>query len=187
MKLSAVIKLILNRCDNKIICFFTNGFISRLAFAIKDRPENFYMIGSMGLISSLALGVALNSSKKVIVFDGDGSILMNLGAMPLVGYEKPNNFVHLVLDNKVYASTGNQPTISTNVNFCKIAGSVGYKNIFSFNRINNFKRKIDEIMKAKELTFVHLNIEPEASFRYPRVKMSPSELALRIKDTLNKY
>ena len=62
-----------------------NGFISRDLFELKDKPSNFYMIGSMGLASSIGLGVALkNPTKKIFVFDGDGSILMNLGSLTTI-------------------------------------------------------------------------------------------------------
>jgi thiamine pyrophosphate-dependent acetolactate synthase large subunit-like protein len=186
MKASAVIKIILEHCDHKTLCFFTNGFISRMAFAIKDRASNFYMIGSMGLISSVGLGAALNSSNKVIIFDGDGSILMNMGVMPLIGYEKPENLVHLVFDNKVYASTGNQPSISRRVDFCRVAGSVGYKNISAFNQIRTFRKDFEKIIKARGLAFVHLDIEPESRLPPARVNINPEALTRRIREVLSK-
>ncbi|MCR4290106.1 MAG: thiamine pyrophosphate-dependent enzyme [Candidatus Scalindua sp.] len=97
--------------DQLVVC--ANGLISREAFTIRDRPENFYMIGSMGMASSIGMGVALNKpSKKTIILEGDGNLLMNLGSLPMVGSLQPGNLLHIVLDNEVYASTGNQPTIS---------------------------------------------------------------------------
>ena len=74
-----------------------NGLISRDLFETDDKDTNFYMIGSMGLASSIALGVALkNPGKRVYVFDGDGNILMNLGSLTTIGKLKPKNLVHLV-------------------------------------------------------------------------------------------
>src|SRR5687768_14789589 len=80
-------------------------------FAAGDRPGNFYTWGSMGLASSIGLGLALAQPRQhVHVLDGDGSLLMNLGALATIGWKRPANFVLLVLDNERYATTGNQDT-----------------------------------------------------------------------------
>ena len=72
-----------------------NGYISRDLFETNDKETNFYMIGSMGLSSSIALGIALkNPKRKIHVFDGDGNILMNLGSLVTIGAKKPKNFIH---------------------------------------------------------------------------------------------
>ena len=95
--------------DDRIIS--ANGFISRDLFSISDTRPTFYMIGSMGLASSIGLGIALKDpGKKVFVFDGDGNILMNLGSLTTIGSLKPKNLVHVVFDNSVHESTGSQPT-----------------------------------------------------------------------------
>ena len=91
----------------------TTGMISREVFFTEDRPGNFYMIGSMGLLSSFGLGLALMvPEQRVFVLEGDGSALMSLGALPLIAGENPSNLVHFILDNESYESTGGQPTIS---------------------------------------------------------------------------
>jgi len=88
-----------------------NGFISRDLFSISDTRPTFYMIGSMGLASSIGLGIALKDpEKRVFVFDGDGNILMNLGSLTTIGSLKPKNLIHVVFDNSVHESTGSQPT-----------------------------------------------------------------------------
>jgi sulfopyruvate decarboxylase subunit beta len=87
------------------------GYPSRELFSTKDRPENFYMLGSMGLASSIGLGLALAVRKrKVIVLDGDGSVLMNLGTLATVAHHAPENYLLVILDNCCYGSTGLQPT-----------------------------------------------------------------------------
>ena len=107
-----------------------NGFISRDLFDTCDRNSNFYMIGSMGLSSSIALGVALkNPRKKIFVFDGDGNLLMGLSTLATIGALKPKNFIHVVFDNEVYGSTGNQPSYSRIVRLDQVAKSAGYINI----------------------------------------------------------
>nr|MBC8252390.1 sulfopyruvate decarboxylase subunit beta [Candidatus Nitrosopelagicus sp.] len=104
-----------------------DGYTSRDLFETCDKPSNFYMIGSMGLASSIALGVAIKKKKKkVFVFDGDGNILMNLGSLTTIGSISPNNLIHLVFDNSIHESTGGQPTHSSVIKIEKIAKSCGY-------------------------------------------------------------
>ena len=89
--------------DNVIVS--ANGYISRDLFEVDDKPTNFYMIGSMGLASSIGLGVALkNPKKQVIVFDGDGNVLMNLGSLVTIGSLKVRNFIHILFDNHIHES-----------------------------------------------------------------------------------
>ena len=77
---------------------------------IIDRPRNFYTFGSMGLCSSVALGMALSTTDKIVSFDGDGSLLMNLGAIATIGREMPSNLVVVVWDNEEWGQTGHQPS-----------------------------------------------------------------------------
>jgi thiamine pyrophosphate-dependent acetolactate synthase large subunit-like protein len=80
-------------------------------FAAGDRPQNLYTWGSMGLASSIGLGLALaRPDARVIVLDGDGSLLMNLGSLATIGLLRPANLVVVVMDNEEYATTGGQPT-----------------------------------------------------------------------------
>ena len=80
-------------------------------FAAGDRPANFYTWGSMGLASSIGLGLALaRPDLRVFVVDGDGSLLMNLGSLATIGWTRPSNLVLIVWDNELYATTGGQDT-----------------------------------------------------------------------------
>ena len=111
--------------DSPIIS--ANGYISRDLFEANDKDTNFYMIGSMGLSSSIGLGVALkNPRKRVYVFDGDGNILMNLGSLTTIGKLKPKNLIHLVFDNQSHESTGGQPSNTKNIDLSEIAKSSNY-------------------------------------------------------------
>ena len=86
------------------------GIPSKELYKIKHQKSNFYMLGSMGLASPIGLGISLFTSKQVAVIDGDGSLLMNLGALSTIAKEKPSNLTILAIDNGVHGSTGNQPT-----------------------------------------------------------------------------
>ena len=94
---------ILDNLEANDLSLFTTGMISREAHAAFDRSSNFYMIGSMGLLSAIGLGLALNRpDRRVVVVEGDGSALMSLGSFPLVATEAPSNYTHVVLDNESY-------------------------------------------------------------------------------------
>ncbi len=86
------------------------GFPSRELYATVDSARNFYMLGSMGLASSIGLGLSLAQKRNVYVIDGDGSVLMNLGSLSTIGNYALKNYYLIIIDNKSYATTGGQPT-----------------------------------------------------------------------------
>ncbi len=86
------------------------GFPSRELYAVHDSPANFYMLGSMGLASSIGLGLALATERRVLALDGDGAVLMNLGTLATIADQAPENYLLVILDNGCYGSTGCQPT-----------------------------------------------------------------------------
>jgi thiamine pyrophosphate-dependent acetolactate synthase large subunit-like protein len=106
---------------------FCNGMIAREAWTAGDRPSHFYMIGSMGLALSISLGLALvQPRRRVMCVDGDGNLLMGLGALASAGAAGPPNLYHVVLDNQRHASTGGQRTISDQVSLESVARACGY-------------------------------------------------------------
>ncbi|MFI6444116.1 phosphonopyruvate decarboxylase [Kitasatospora sp. NPDC050543] len=108
----------------------TTGYLSRTLFNRGDRPGNFYMQGSMGHVSGIALGAALSRpEERFVVLDGDGSVLMHMGTLATVGHHAPRNLVHIVFDNQAYDSTGGQPTTSETVSFDAIARGAGYRQV----------------------------------------------------------
>ena len=94
--------------DQLVICNI--GLPSQELHQIDDQPTNFYMLGTMGLASSIGLGLALAQDKTVISIDGDGSVLTNLGTLPTIANNVTNNYILLIIDNGSYGSTGDQPT-----------------------------------------------------------------------------
>lgn len=94
--------------DQLVICNI--GLPSQELHMIDDQPSNFYMLGTMGLASSIGLGLALAQDKTVIAIDGDGSVLTNLGTLPTIANNVADNYILLIIDNGSYGSTGDQPT-----------------------------------------------------------------------------
>jgi len=120
MKRIDAIKRIMNDMKDEVVISST-GMISREVFAVKDRPRNFYMMGSMGCALGIGLGIAINSKHKVVVISGDASVLMSLGTLALHKKLNPQNLKHYILDNSCHSSTGGQPTCSDIIDFSKIA------------------------------------------------------------------
>jgi len=142
------IRLISQQIDNEII-ISANGFLSRDLFDLFDKPSNFYMLGSMGLASSIGLGIAIkNPKKRIFIFDGDGNILMNLGSLTTIGSLKPKNLIHFVFDNNSHESTGGQPTNTNKIQIDKIAKAVNYNVFKAENEVQllNIVKKIKNVI-----------------------------------------
>lgn len=155
-----------------------NGFISRRSFTVEDRPGNFYMIGSMGLASSIGLGVALSRpEKQVVIYDGDGNLLMNLGSAAMISHTRPKNLIHVVFDNGAYASTGNQPAISRTVPLEKIAEAAGYTRSVRVTTPEETAAAFKECLAHEGPTFILVQIEVESGpFKAGRVTHTPEEI-----------
>jgi sulfopyruvate decarboxylase subunit beta len=106
--------------DEVVVCNL--GHPCQELFAIRDRPLNFYMLGSMGLATSIGLGLAVSTSRRVVVLEGDGSMLMNLGSLATIGHLCPRNYVLIIMDNGSYGSTGFQDSFTArNLNLERVA------------------------------------------------------------------
>lgn len=165
----------------------TTGMISREVFSTWDRPENFYMIGSMGLLSSFGLGLALLAPlRRVFVVDGDGSALMSLGALALIAAERPANLIHVILDNEAYESTGAQPSISSKVDLAEVAKSCGYARIAQVDGTEKLAQALLEcaLDEGPFLILVKVGITPVEGI--PRVSHSPTDIRDRFRDSIQK-
>ncbi len=160
----------------------TTGMISREVFVTDDRPANFYMIGSMGLLASFGLGLALQSpGQRVYVLEGDGSALMSLGTMPLIATEQPQNLVHIILDNESYESTGAQPSISSKVDLAEIGKSCGYAHVVRVEDVETLEGALqdNESAPGPHLILAKVGIAPVKDI--PRVSHTPTEIRDRFK------
>ena len=114
--------------DHLVVCNI--GLPSQELHLIDDQPSNFYMLGTMGLASSIGLGLALSQKEKVISIDGDGSVLTNLGTLPTIANNIANNFILLIIDNGSYGSTGDQPTYAgKKTSLSAVAKACGCENV----------------------------------------------------------
>ena len=169
----AIIKILEHVGKNPIVA--ANGFISRDLFNSGDKDSNFYMIGSMGLASSISLGISLeNPKKRIFVFDGDGNILMNLGSLTTIGSESPKNLIHIVFDNSKHESTGGQPTQSSIIAIDKIAKSTNYI-VFRTSSKKGLQKILKQIIKKSGpiLVLVKINKSNRVS---KRVSFTPIQI-----------
>ncbi len=181
------IEKILEHAQADDLILSTTGMISREVFMTQDRPGNFYMIGSMGLLSSFGLGLALlTPEKRAFVLEGDGSALMSLGTLPLVAVESPNNLVHVILDNEAYESTGSQPSISSEVDLAQIAKSSGYKHVSRVDDIEALEGALAECSRdaGPHLILVKAAIAPVPGI--PRVSHTPTEIRDRFSNGIHR-
>ncbi len=171
------VNIVCNYVKNDIIVS-ANGFISRDVYSSLEKNTNFYMIGSMGLASSIALGIALKKPKrKIFVFDGDGNILMNLGSLVTIGTLRPKNFIHIIFDNKIHESTGGQPTQSKKIDISKIAKTTNYTT-YSVNTKKSLEIVLNKIPKSKGPILIHVLIK-KSNAKSSRVDISPKMIKSR--------
>ncbi len=162
----------------------TTGFCGRELYAIEDRPNQLYMVGSMGCVAPLALGLALaRPDLRVIAVDGDGAALMRLGAFATVGAYGPANLQHLLLDNGAHDSTGGQATVSPLISFAGIAAACGYASSLETDDLG----QIAEWLDAPALDgprFARLGIRTGSPSDLPRPSMSPVDVKVRLMNHL---
>lgn len=114
--------------DHLVVCNI--GLPSQELHMIDDQSTNFYMLGTMGLASSIGLGLALVQDKKVVAIDGDGSVLTSFGTLPTIANNARDNFILLIIDNGSYGSTGDQPTYAgMKTSLAAVAQACGCENV----------------------------------------------------------
>ena len=130
-------------------------------WAAGHRPQNFYMLGSMGLAFPIALGVALaQPDRRVFALEGDGSLLMQLGALSTIAALKPKNLIMIVMDNGIYQITGAQPTPAAGIaDIVAIAAGSGLANSAWAADEEDFERLVDAAMSASEPSLIALRID----------------------------
>lgn len=158
----------------------TTGYTSRELYALGDLPNQLYVVGAMGCVSSVGLGLALaRPDVRVTVIDGDGSALMRLGALAAIGYMRPRNLLHVVLDNGMHESTGGQFTVTTSVDLAAVASACGY---CAAERVYEPGRLAEIFSAPREaLGFVCAAVAPGVPDDLPRPTVTPPEVTRRLR------
>lgn len=156
----------------------TTGKTSRELFEIRSMSGNlhtdFLTVGAMGHTSSIAAGVAIGSPmKKVICLDGDGSMLMHMGAIAIIGNLKLRNFIHILLNNSAHESVGGQPTVAKFIDFKSLSKSLGYSNYFLIESLDDIQNFWPKIIIQDGPLFVEVKISIGSRSNLSRPNVSP--------------
>jgi phosphonopyruvate decarboxylase len=179
------ISLVLESLASSDVVVTTTGLISREAFRVMDRRRNFYMLGSMGLASAFGLGLAiLLPTVRVFVVEGDGSALMNLGALAQIGASKPANLFHIILDNHMYESTGGQASISSATDMAAIGTNCGYASAIEANDTQAVVSAMRTCRLGSGPQLIVVDVDATLAPLPPRVGYSPSCIRDRLADEL---
>jgi len=159
-----------------------NGLLARALFACGDRAQNFYMLGSMGLAASIGLGLSLvRPHRRLVVLDGDGNVLMALGALAMVAERSPAHFLHIVFDNEGYSSTGGQRSISDVIDLDAIAAAAGYKWVKRVTEENQLQTALATALDTTGPAFLLLKVSYGTGPLPPRIDLSPPSIAQRFR------
>lgn len=178
---------VLQKTANKdTLLLATTGVTGRELFELDDLASQFYMVGSMGCISSVGLGLAIaRPDKHVVVIDGDGSLLMRMGSMTSNAYYNPSNMFHLLLDNGLHESTGGQKTVSSTVDFMKIAEGANYPHIVEIKNLRELESAILNWQATNELTFAYCKTDKGIKENLGRPTVTPVQVRERFMSYIN--
>jgi len=135
--------------------------------AVAPRTLNYTSIGAMGLDSSHGLGLALGRpDRRVVVLQGDGSLLMNLGSLVTIAAVAPKNLVHFVAYNGTYEANGGHPIPGPKVDFAALARSAGYAVVYEFAELDAFAQQVAHVLEQNGPVFATLRVEPSTPLTY---------------------
>lgn len=156
------IKIVVDKLREDDIVVSTTGMISRELFEYRDAKQqghgaDFLTVGSMGHASQIALGIALQKpNRRVIIFDGDGALLMHMGGMAIIGDYCPKNLVHIVFNNGAHDSVGGQPTVGLSIDLPKIAEAVGYKTVLKAENEMELRVALSQLKGCEKTAFIEI-------------------------------
>lgn len=178
------LKAIVDVVPDRAAIIATTGKTGRELFTLGDRPQQLYVVGSMGGASAIALGVALQVKTPVVAIDGDGAALMKLGNFATIGSQAPANLIHVLLDNGVHDSTGGQATVSPLVDFGAIAIACGYRSAGSTDDLATFSEFLARGLQEPGPHLIHLKIQPGSIDNLGRPTVTPERVARRFRTFL---
>jgi phosphonopyruvate decarboxylase len=181
MTRARALELVIENLSEECFTVSTTGFISRELFNIRSNisgitRNDFMMVGSMGHASSIAFGLATaNPQKKIVCLDGDGAALMHLGALPVAAQIKSINLFHIVINNGVHGSVGNQSTVAQEIDLCGIALSSGYLEASKVMTEEDLVIALKRLSNLSGIKFLEILVNTEYDENLKRPTVSPKE------------
>lgn len=159
--------------------FVGNGNNARATAVLGDHRRVFYMLGSMGLCASIAVGYACTSELPTVVIEGDGNLLMGLNMLPAVARCAPPHFAHVVLDNGLYETTGGQRTLADRVDFAQVALASSYQSAISVDTLDELARAVRLALEGGGPALIAVSTKRAVRPRHPRVPLTPPMIRAR--------
>jgi phosphonopyruvate decarboxylase len=175
------LEVILRRKRPEDVIIATTGKTGRELYTLEDSAAHLYMVGSMGCASSFALGAALTfPNHRWLTVDGDAATLMRMGNLATIGHYRPDNYLHLVLDNEINDSTGGQASVSAGVSLGAIAMACGYRQAYSTDGLHTLDTILAGAAAQKGPTLIHFRIRRGSPADLGRPKIKPFEVKDRL-------
>ena len=153
------IKIIRETLGDDDVIIATTGKIGRELFTLGDTKNQLYVVGSMGCAAGIGFGIQyVKPKQRVIVLDGDGAVLMKMGTFATIGNNGPARFIHVILDNEAYESTGGQRSVSPKVDFCHIATACGYQQCYRADTKDDLINAINVARASKGPSLIHIKV-----------------------------
>lgn len=169
---------------NNAVVFTGNGYNARALCALADQAQFFYMVGSMGLCPTLAAGFAHSKRRPTIAVEGDGNALMGLSGFPVASSAARGPFVHLVLDNGLYETTGGHQTLSSHIDFAQVALGAGYDQAFCPEDLLSLESFLEPALQKEGRTFICVSTEVSSGTIHPRVPYHPRQITRNFREAV---
>jgi phosphonopyruvate decarboxylase len=176
-----VIKFIIDKLDVDDIVVSTTGKTSREIFEYREllnkgHANDFLTVGSMGHASQIAMGIAINKpSRNIYCLDGDGSALMHMGSMAIIGSLVLDNYKHIIINNGAHDSVGGQPTVGFDIQFTDIAKACGYKTVLLAEKEEDIQRSLDILKNSKGTSLLEIRVKKGSRKDLGRPTTTPIE------------
>ena len=182
LKRKNIINCIVEKITNKELVFSTTGMISReiissLSKKSKKTQNYFFNVGAMGHASSIAFGASLFSTKNIICIDGDGSFLMHMGSLAVIGEKKLKNFKYILINNGAHESVGGQGTVAFDIDIKSIMKSFGFNYFLVSKSTDELNNILDRYLKKKSPVCIEIKVDLSNNKDLPR----PEESLLKLK------
>lgn len=192
IKRERALEIILDSLDPQDIIVSTTGMTSREVFEIRERRKDnhykdFLTVGSMGHCSQISFGIALKKKdRQIYCVDGDGSIIMHMGSLAIIGEYKPRNFRHILINNAAHDSVGGQPTAASVIDFVGVARSCGYVYTASVDNEKDLIKQMGVVMKIEGPLLLEIKVKKGSRDDLGRPTITPYENRLNFENNLRK-